>query len=189
MAQGRPFAYHLAMGISDRLIEVANHYHREARKCAKARAYLAACVMQASALEAGLHAMCFLFPEQVKKSTVYQKKKFKRKRSRALDFKYYELINIADELSWFPQKRVTFAGSRATLAGFVHGLRDLRNHVHGSVWAPKRPETLRFTSNTYKVAYEVFDVANLWLLHRVRESLRKSFEREDRLLARNSKKP
>jgi hypothetical protein len=45
--------------ISDRLTKLASFYHREARKCLKGRAYLAACVMHGAALEASLHAMCF----------------------------------------------------------------------------------------------------------------------------------
>jgi hypothetical protein len=52
--------------------------------------------MQGAALEAVLQAMCFLYPEDVKKTIVYQKKKkggFRRKRNKALEFKYVELIN------------------------------------------------------------------------------------------------
>ena len=62
------------MNISDRLINVANFYHREARKCVRGQAYLAACVMQGAALEGRLQAMCFLYSEAVKKTTVYQRK-------------------------------------------------------------------------------------------------------------------
>ncbi|HTV07077.1 MAG TPA: hypothetical protein VME86_17035 [Acidobacteriaceae bacterium] len=165
------------MGISDRLTRLALFYHREAKKCAKGRAYLAACVMQGAALEASLHAMCFLYPEKVKVTGVYQKKKFRRKRSKALDFKFHELIDIADELSWFPSKKITW-GRRTTLAGFAHELRKLRNYVHPGVWAPEHPETMKFTKGVYGVAYEIFDVANSWLLHQVHVSLRKRMERE-----------
>jgi hypothetical protein len=104
--------------------------------------------------------MCFLYPDDVMKTTVYQKKKFRTKRHKALEFKYYELINIADELSWFPPKRITW-GKRATLAGFVHELRKLRNYVHPGVWAPEHPDTLKFTKAVYAVVYEIFDVETL----------------------------
>ena len=167
------------MAISDRLITVVNFYHREARKCVRGRAYLAACVMQAAALEGGLQAMCFLYPEDIKKTTVYQRKAkrgFRRKRNKALEFKYVELINIADELSWFPPKRITW-GKRTTLAGFAHELRKLRNYVHPGVWAPERPHSMKFTKKVYDVAYEIFDVANSWLIHRVEASLRKRMKR------------
>lgn len=163
------------MEISDRLGKLAGFYHREARKCLKGRAYLAACVMQGAALEAALHAMCFIYSQEIRRTTVYQKKKFRRKRNKALDFKYYELINIADEVGWFPPKKITW-GKRATLAGFAHELRKLRNYVHPSVWAPERPETMKFSKAIYGVAYEIFDVASSWLLHRVHESLREQMK-------------
>lgn len=141
----------------------------------RGRAYLAACVMQGASLEASLQAMCFLYPKPVKTTTVFQKKRFRGKRNKALEFTYYELINIADELSWFPPKRITW-GKRTTLAGFVHELRKLRNYVHPGVWAPERPDTMRFTKGVYGVAYEIFDVANSWLLHRINDSLRKGMK-------------
>lgn len=127
------------MGISDRLVGLAVFYRKEANKCVKGKAYLAACVMQSSALEASLQAMCFLYPEEVKRSVIYQKKKFRNKRNKALEFKYFELINIAAELCWFPPKIITW-GKQTTLAGFVHELRKLRNYVHPGAWAPERPE-------------------------------------------------
>lgn len=165
------------MGISDRLVGLAVFYRKEANKCVKGKAYLAACVMQSSALEASLQAMCFLYPEEVKRSVIYQKKKFRNKRNKALEFKYFELINIAAELSWFPPKIITW-GKQTTLAGFVHELRKLRNYVHPGAWAPERPETTKFSRRVYGVAYEICDVANSWLLHRVHQSLRKRMKRE-----------
>lgn len=163
------------MEISERLSKLAIFYDREATKCVQGRAYLAACVMRGAALEASLHAMCFLYPERVKKTTVYQRKRFRTKRNKALEFKFYELINIADELAWFPPKRITW-GKRATLAGFAHELRKLRNYVHPGIWAPERPTTMKFTKRVYGVAYEIFDVANSWLLHCVMESLSKKLK-------------
>ena len=165
------------MEITDRLGKLANFYTREAQKCLKGHAYLAACVMQGAALEARLQAMCFLFAPAVKKTTVCQRKRFRTKRNRFLEFKYYELINIADELGWFPSKRVTW-GKRTTLAGFVHELRKLRNFVHPGVWALERPETRTFTKKVYDVVYEIFEVASSWLLHRIHQDLRKRMQRE-----------
>jgi hypothetical protein len=105
----------MAMTISDRLGQVATFYHREAQKCLRGRAYLAASVMHVSAFEAGLQAMCLLYPEHVKKTVVYQRKKFRGKRNKALEFNLYQLINIAEELSWFPPKRFTWAEKRELL--------------------------------------------------------------------------
>lgn len=168
------------MFISERLQRSARLYHREAGRCLKGRAFLAACVMQAAALEGLLQAMCFLYPAQVKKTRVYQKKLkrgFRRKRNRALDFSYSELISIASELSWFPSKRVRVWGRRTSLAGFVHELRNLRNYVHPGVLAPK-DQPVKFTKGVFNVVFEIFEVANSWLLHHVETSIRTKMERD-----------
>ncbi len=174
--------HNVVMNISERLGKLAFFYHQEAGRCVNGKAYLAACVMQGAALEANLHALCFLFPDEIKKTTIYQKKRFRTKRNRALEFKYFELINIADQLSWFPSKKITW-GKRTTLAGFAHELRKLRNYVHPGVWAPERPTTTKFTKGVYGVALEIFEVANSWLLARVDDSLRVKMKREHLLRA------
>lgn len=168
------------MFISERLQRAARFYHREARKCLRGKAFLAACVMQAAALEGLLQAMCFIYPGEIKKTTAYQKKQkrgFRRKRNKALDFNYAELISIAAELSWFPPKKMRVWGKRTDLAGFVDELRDLRNHVHPGVLAPKQ-RPVRFSKGVFNVALEIFEVANNWLLHHVETSIRKQMERD-----------
>jgi hypothetical protein len=164
------------MEISDRLSKLANYYHHEAERCARGRAYLGAAAMQVAALEALLHAMCFLYPIDVKRTTVYARMRFRRRRNKALDFKLYQLINIARELGWFPHKQVTWGGRRANLAGFAHEVRDLRNYVHPGKWAPENPKTTKFTRATYGVVTEVIEVARGWLLERVHDSLRRAIQ-------------
>jgi hypothetical protein len=119
----------------------------------------------------------FLVSRASQKNDGVSEEKFRTKRNKALEFKYYKLINIADELSWFPPKRITW-GKRTPLAGFAHELRKLRNYVHPGVLAPERPTSMRFAKHVYNVAYEIFDVANSWLLHRVHESLRRRLEKD-----------
>src|SRR5581483_3303701 len=104
----------------DRLIELFNIYHREVRRCIKSKAYFAATIMEVSALEAGLQAMCLLYPNEVRRTNVFQSKKFRRKRNKVLEFTLNQLIEIAAELSWLPSKRITWAGKRTTIAGFTH---------------------------------------------------------------------
>ncbi len=126
-------------------------YLHEARKCTRGKAYLAATVMQVAALEAGLQAMCFIYPEEVKKSSVYAKKRFRGKRNKALEFSLYELITIVEELRWFPPNRTTWAGKRATVGGFSHQIRNVRNFVHPGVRAGERSDPLKFTKGLYGV--------------------------------------
>jgi hypothetical protein len=138
--------------------------------------------MQGAALEGLLQAMCFVYPEDVKKTAVYQKKKkrgFQRKRNRALDFKYVELINIAAELEWFPSRKFVVWGKRTNVAGFVHELRELRNYVHPGVRAPKE-KPLIFTKGVFDAVFEIFEVANDWLLHHVHKSILKGIERREK---------
>lgn len=166
------------MNIVDRLTKVVNFYNAEARRCKKSKSYLAASIMQVSALEGALQAMCFLYSEDVKRTTSYKRKRFRRDRYRALEFSLFELINIADELVWFPAKKVTW-GRRAALAGFAHEIRKLRNFVHPGTWARERVPT-KFSKKVVNVIVEVFDVAIDWLVHRVHQSLRKHMEKEKR---------
>lgn len=105
-------------GVADRLIRAATVYHREAQKCLRGKAYLAAVVMQVSVLEASLQAMCMLYANEVELTAVYRTKKFRRKRSRALELSLNQLINIARELRWLPPKQFIWAGKRADVAGF-----------------------------------------------------------------------
>jgi hypothetical protein len=166
------------MHTSDRLNELMLSYRREARRCLRGKAYLAATVMQVAAFEAGLHVMCFLYPDEVKRTAVYAGKRFRGKRNKALEFTLNQLINIADELEWFPAKRTTWAGKRASLAGFAHEIRKVRNCVHPGVWSRERSDPLKFTKGIYGVVYEVIEVTNSWLLHRVEKSLLKAMEKE-----------
>lgn len=158
------------LDIHDRLVQLMNLYHREADRCFRAKAYMAATVMQVAVFEAGLQAMCFLYPREVKKTTVYAHKRFRTKRNRALEFSLHQLIDIADQAGWFPAKQFSWAGKRASIAGFSHEIRKARNYVHPGVWARERIP-LKFTKGVFEVVYEVFDVANSWLLDRVTRDL------------------
>jgi len=168
------------MTTSERLNELMLSYRREAKRCVRAKAYLAATVMQVSAFEAGLQAMCFLYPVEVKKTTVYAGKHFRGKRNKALEFSLHQLINIADELGWFPAKLIRWAGKRTTLAGYSHEIRKVRNYVHPAVWASDGTSPLKFTRGVYGVVDEVIDVANSWLFHRIERDLLKAIDRKER---------
>jgi len=168
------------MDTSDRLIEVTTFYVAEARRCAKSRAYLAASIMQAAALEAALQAMCCIYPEDVKRTTVHRHKRFRGRRNKGLEFSLNELINIAAELGWFPPTTITYGTRKTNLADLAHQARLIRNLVHPGVWARERPGTTKPDRYMYVAVYEIFDVANSWLVHRVEKSLRRAMERDKR---------
>jgi hypothetical protein len=127
--------------------------------------------MQVSALEAALQAMCFMYPRDVRQTQTFQRKRFRKTRYRALELSLFELINIANELAWFPSKKINW-GKRTTLAGFAHEIRKLRNFVHPGVWARERKPT-KFSKQSHTVILEVFDVSTDWLVHRIHQDLRK----------------
>jgi hypothetical protein len=164
----------------DRLNELMLSYRREARRCIRAKAYLAATVKQVSAFEAGLQSMCLLYPEEVRRTAIYAGKRFRGKNNRALEFSLNQLINIADELGWFPTKLIRWAGKRTTLAGFSHEIRKVRNYVHPAVWAEDRKNPLKFTKGIYGVVDEVIDIANSWLFHRIEKDLFKAIKRREK---------
>jgi hypothetical protein len=166
--------------ISDRLARAGTQYHREAERCVRGKAYLAAIVMQVCVLEASLQAMCSIYSADVKKTATYQKKKFRKKRNRVLEFTLNQLINIAREVGWFPPKVTTWGGRRTDLAGFAHEIRNVRNLVHPSVMIKDGGDRIRFSKAQFDAVFEVFDVANSWLLHRINQRLLKKLERENK---------
>jgi len=60
------------MNISDRLTHLAVFYYKEAQRCSRGRAYLAACVMQGAALEAALQFLCFLYLNDTRTTEIYK---------------------------------------------------------------------------------------------------------------------
>ena len=62
----------------------------------------------------------------------------------------------------------------------AHQARLIRNLVHPGVWARERPGTTKPDRYMYVAVYEIFDVANSWLVHRVEKSLRRAMERDKR---------
>lgn len=171
--------------ISERLGKLARFYDREAQRCTKGRAYFAAAVFESAALEAMLHAMCCLYPEAVRRTQVYQRRNFKpKKRFRSLEFSLYELIKIAKELSWFPPKRILWAGKRGDLALFVQGMREIRNHLHPAKWARQRSVPITYKKANFAFVEEIFEISHTWLLHHVHMSLAKDIKRKER---KNSK--
>jgi hypothetical protein len=158
------------MAIADRLLEVARSYHLEGQRCAKAKAFLAATVLEVSALEALLQAMCCMYMRDVGKTTVYRGKRFRDRRNRALEFTLSQLIDIAAELHWFPSKHATWAGMRTDLRGFAHAIREVRNYVHPGKRV-RRTKPYKFSKNLYDGVCEVCDVARSWMRHHVAQQV------------------
>ncbi len=168
------------MRIDERLVKLAVFYDKEALRCAKARAYFAATVLESAALEAMLYGMCALFLEDVKRTSVYKNWKFKTKRNRFLEFKFAHLIKIAQELAWFPAKQARWVGRRGDLAYFTHGMRDIRNHIHADKWARQISLPINYRKGSWEMVKEIFEVAHSWLTHHLNKRLLRSIEKAER---------
>lgn len=165
------------MEIVDRLSKLAGYYLQEARRCKKNRGFFAASVMEVAALEAVLQSMCFIYSNEIRKTTTFAKKKFRRKRYKALDFSLFELIKIAEELNWFPNKKIAWAGMRKNLIGYLHETRGIRNLIHPGEWARQRSLPLKIYKGTYLFVNETVDVVNSLLLRRVNSEILKSLKK------------
>ena len=77
-----------------------------------------------------------------------------------------------------PLQKFYLGRKAATIGGFAHEIRRVRNYVHPGEWARGRPKPLKFTKRVYGVVDELVDVANSWLLHRLEKSLLGAMSRE-----------
>jgi hypothetical protein len=77
-----------------------------------------------------------------------------------------------------PAFLVAVKTARTTLAGFAHQIRKVRNFVHPGVWAAERSGSTRFNKTAFEVGYEIYEVANSWLVHHVEWNLAKKLARE-----------
>lgn len=152
-------------------------YHREAERCASKRAYFAACILTAAALEAILLSMCYIEDRTVRRTAIYKQKRFKSGRNRFLEFNLYQLIGIAAELKWIPPKEIRVNGRKTTLQELLHTVRNARNLIHPGVWA-KEGGPGRMPKSMYVSIYEIFDVTREWLLQRVMLGLRQKMHEE-----------
>jgi len=116
------------------LLKITNRYREEAKKCFKNRCYLTSFIAWGAALEGVLLAMCFCYPERVRKTNVYRKYKNKTKKKKNLFLKLSlnDLLKIADELNWIPfQKEVEGGGM---VKDWVYWVKQTRNLVHPAKW-------------------------------------------------------
>jgi hypothetical protein len=166
----------LSEGRSKRLIKLINGYDREVRRCAKVRAYHAACILLGAQLEGMLLAMCAMYPKEVRKWFAQQAPK--RRPKTAIDqWRLDTLSRVARDLGWLP----TRSNSRAPrkVGDWVDLLRELRNLVHPGKHLRDYPK-IRISKLHLSDAEAVFDSAHGWLLSKVTSDLKRAIEREER---------
>jgi len=122
----------------EKLIDVIQMFHNEAKRCFYNECYIASLILYGSTLEALLLAMCFLYPERVRTTQVYRNKnkgvqgKVGRKKRIFLEFTLNDLIKIAEELKWLPMHdKVENIG---IFKDWVKWVQETRNLVHPARW-------------------------------------------------------
>jgi len=123
----------------DVAMRVMRNLHKEADLCLQNKCYIAALILYGSVLESLLLCMCFVYPEKVRKTQVYKKRKNKSKRKRDifLEFTLNDLINIADELKWFPmQDKID---DISIFRDWVKWVQETRNLIHPARWLKPDP--------------------------------------------------
>ena len=141
----------------ERLTELAVDLHNEALDCAKAGAYRAGCVTIGSALEAALLVTTVVFEDEIKARGLWPKGK-------PLDWGLRELIPVATQARWFPER---FPGTeakfvelaKAELGDALRWVKWLRNLVHPGAYVREMPPSLHFGETVFQNAFEVLDGA------------------------------
>ena len=117
------------------LLKITNKYWKEAQRCYENKCYLTAFVAYGAALEGVLLAMCFCYPEKVRKTKRYRdirKKYSKIKRGLFLKMSLGDLLKIADELKWIPfQEKIEDVG---IVKDWIYWVKQTRNLVHPAKW-------------------------------------------------------
>jgi len=133
------------------LIKIKDLFLEEIEKCLQNGCYIAGLIMCGALLETCLLAICFCYPEKVRKTKIYKdiKKRFKEKRGLFFKLNLSQLIKIANELKWLPLKEEI--DDLGTFEDFIRFVQEVRNLVHPARWMkpsshhPEFPKILKET--------------------------------------------
>ena len=139
------------------LHRLMRRYHREAKRCQTAKAYLAGCVMAAAVMEAALILMVSAFPEEAEATG-------KSSRKELLRWDLGELLNVAKAAGWLPAgleigkddwlPRKAKVGDRAEVLRLIRDLLHPGRHTREHLRQRVTKQYLEFALN---VVFEVND--------------------------------
>jgi hypothetical protein len=158
------------------LVDLINVLDRESERCAKARAYYAACVLQGAVLEALLIAMCDCYIDDVR---AWRLKTSPRVRPRGplLKWDLDTLIRVALALEWLPVRRGPRA--RRQVGDWLAVVKELRNLIHPGRHMRDYP-TLRLRKAHYSDAYAIVRAATSHLDAKVNADLSAEIDRQEK---------
>ena|SRR5258708_2067189 len=144
-----------------RRLRLIRFYHSESVRCARTRAYLAASVFLAAALEGMLMETVACFPSKTRRTATWRI--VSRRRKNLLYWNLGELIELANETGWLP---ANFRGSTntswravnaaGTIGDFVHIVRETRNLIHPGKYLREHP-SLVVKAAHYRDCYEIVE--------------------------------
>jgi hypothetical protein len=147
-------------------------YRDEAERCKAGGAYLASCVLLASALEAALLAMVECFSQEV---AAFANRSSARELSRPRsEWGLSQLLLVARNLGWLPSnrrgKRQVETGA-AQVGDYVEVVRVIRNLIHPAIYLREYPGEA-ITEKHLDISYKVLEVACECLSDRLDVALR-----------------
>ena len=169
--------FELAEEQYNEVVRLARAYYLEAHKCKSGKAYLAGCIMIGGALEASLLAFANCYPNEALSSTVAPTKRGSIKP--LAEWSLAELLAVAKEQSWLSSGlslSEQWDNEKAHIGDYAEALRQIRNFIHPVRYLLDFPHK-RITKRYLEALFEIFEVANDYLMNKIGESLRIAFER------------
>jgi hypothetical protein len=153
-------------------------YWREARRCEKAGAHLAGCVMIGSGLETLLMLMVDVYPEEAERTGKLPTQKGKPKP--LLEWRLSELLRVAKAAQWLPsglELQDRWNSRKAKIGDYAEAVREIRNLVHPAAYR-KDHYRKRVTARYLRRQFEIALASRDWLLARVHRSLSEEIDED-----------
>jgi len=158
----------------NRGLKLLELYESEARRCARASAYYAACAMLGAALEASLLLTCSLDADEVTAALPTMTKK--PQKSSMDRWTLDELIAVSTHMGWLPTRRNPKGRKRiGDVVGFVQ---EMRNLLHAGRHLRRYPRR-RLGGVAARDVSEIFSASLYWLEHKVISDLRRDMDKAE----------
>jgi hypothetical protein len=160
------------------VLRLANFYQNEAKRCEKAKAYLAGCVMLGAALEAALTLMVDMYPEDIDLEKAPKKNKDVKP---LLKWDLADLLRVAKGAGWLPTgldpEKDEWNHRLAKVGEYGEVVRQIRNLAHPGRYTQYHHRK-RITGKHLQLAFDTFLASRDWILQRVYRSLDEAMNRE-----------
>lgn len=152
-------------------IALFTFYRDEAERCRESGAYLASCVLLASALEAALLAMAECFAREVAEFT--RKSRSKELSRPRREWGLSQLLLVARNLNWLPSSRKGIGNldpHDAKVGDYIEVVRVIRNLIHPAIYLREYPGQA-ITEKHLEISYRVLEIACECLSGRLESAL------------------